>query len=343
MKYEYEKVTRDVTASIGIPVFNDRGYLRSLLQTIKWYTCHPNYHVVVVDDASPDKELQAATIKLCEEFDVPLVVHPENKGVAGSWNTLCREGIKRKADVLVLLNSDIIVPPLWLTSMIFALKRNEEAGHVGSVFCEPINVPPHNADKQMALMAEQLWHSAYIFVQQNGQASSAFRDLVHMPTEIFNAQQWGCSKSMAPNGTGFAFTTKTYNLVGDFDEQMKAFHEESDFGCRCASEGMFSFGLPWPRTYHGQSRTFTENNAILEPHKLFTSSKKRFIEKWGTDDEHGNYFNLVHNTLMAKVANPVDVFALSPVEGAFDDRQDLLHGGTVHTNSLIERQFKVSD
>jgi hypothetical protein len=164
-----------------------------------------------------------------------------------------------------------------------ALLLNRPLGRIGSVFWEPIPIPPSRVREQMTVMANQLWHTVYPFVslhRKPGYFTPGFYS-----EDVWRAYLWSEARMLAPNGTGFAFLTKTYQRVGPFDERMRAFHEESDFGARCAKAGMFALGLPYPRTYHAVSRTFLEQSATVNSKERFAESEQVFMDTWNVPEE----------------------------------------------------------
>lgn len=286
--------------TIGIPIYNDIDYLRLLLDTVAWYTCYEDYRVVVVDDGSPLVFVSDAVRELCATLDVEYLKHDVNRGVAAGWNTACKNAIERGSEIMVLLNSDIMVVPDWLRAAVYALETNKETGIVGSFFWEPINIAVRNVKAQMRLMHDQFWNIVYTFSpyepKYNPTAASA-QDLVNFK----KASCWGFSRVMSPNGSAFSFLLDTYQRVGPFDENMLAFHEEFDFGVRCAMQGLASFGLPYPRVYHAVSRTFTEQLTNEESSRRFQDSKRVFMEKWDVPKGTREYAQVVHERVMPNV------------------------------------------
>ena len=67
--------------SVIIPYYNGRKFIREAVESIINQT-YPNIEIVVVDDASPNKDDAEYIHELSNEFGFKLLVHSSNKGVA---------------------------------------------------------------------------------------------------------------------------------------------------------------------------------------------------------------------------------------------------------------------
>ncbi len=163
-------------------------------------------------------------------------------------------------------------------------------------------------------MYDELWQVVITFsTHDNRSQPCAHRPATEL-TSAFMAATWGMGRVMSPSGCNFMFPNAVYQQVGPFDENMRSFHEESDYGVRCAEQGMISVGLPYPRTYHASSRTFGEMVGGEETNRRFTESKRVFIDKWNipADQREGHqYFKNVHERFMPQIPE-VTVEALFP-------------------------------
>ncbi len=110
--------------TIIVPAYNQIGYCRSCVQSIQANT-RRSYDLVLVDNASTDG--------VGDYFDsVPgaTVIHaPKNLGFAGGVNL----GLTVATGHVVVLNSDTLVPPDWLTHLETALQSSPELGAIGPV------------------------------------------------------------------------------------------------------------------------------------------------------------------------------------------------------------------
>lgn len=94
--------------SLIIPAYNAADHMRACLDAATSQD-HFDYEVIVVDDCSID-----GTADLASRYDVQVVNLPENVGAAAARNA----GVAvAKADYLVFIDSDVVLPPDGLTRM----------------------------------------------------------------------------------------------------------------------------------------------------------------------------------------------------------------------------------
>lgn len=294
--------------TVGIPNYGLPRYTELAARCVRECTHHKRYTLVIVDDGSPDQEHRDHTKAIAQKYEAVFVGHSENKGVATAWNSIADVAKKQGSDDIAFLNSDILVVPRWLECALYAIEKNMDTGQVGSVYWEPITVPGHGDVWQLLhVMSTTLWSMVYAFGQQDvrnhnwpslGQLFAGF--------DLWGIAAWGAAKLQAPNGSCFMTPRTVYDLVGGFDERFLSFHEESDYGITCSSHGLFAIGLPYPRTYHGSSRTFVENRETVDAQGRMAASRDAFIEKWGipkTEEERNgeHYFMVTHHRYMDNV------------------------------------------
>ena len=99
--------------------------LRSLEKLI-----YSNYEVIVVDNKSEDD-----TIVCVKKYFswVNLIENPENLGFCGGYNTGIKLALKRAADYVFLLNSDMVVDPKLLNFLVKTASSDKKIGIVGAV------------------------------------------------------------------------------------------------------------------------------------------------------------------------------------------------------------------
>jgi GT2 family glycosyltransferase len=107
--------SRDVKASVIIPVWNGRPYLRACLEAVLTQG-FPSFEIIVVDNASLDR---SATFVAENYPQVRLICNQQNLGFAGG----CNVGLEAAGgDILVLLNQDTVVQPGWLQTLAQAME-----------------------------------------------------------------------------------------------------------------------------------------------------------------------------------------------------------------------------
>ena len=232
---------------IGISCFNNFRSVDTLLKNIKEVTDKKLfYRIVVCDDGSEEiYKLGLREIIKKHNGDVWLVEHMQNYGISAAWNTLANYG---RYKYMVLLNDDILMVKDWLKALIYFLKSNNKIGSVGLPNYHGLN--PATAKK----------------IPYDGIA-----DIVK---PIFTLNPPGCC---------FAFTYQTWRTVGPFDENMKSFYEECDWGTRALSMGFKNYTLPYPWIYHEWSGCFSKNAGVLKPSERMNASREIYKKTWGGD------------------------------------------------------------
>lgn len=206
---------------IGISTYNDRGFLPILLQSIRWYTfLNEALDIVVCDDGSTP-EFKKKTQETCDEFDAFYIEHETNQGIPTTWNHLSMS-LNNDAEIIVLLNNDLLMPPNWLYPIVHFLDANESNVNVGSVFWNPVNQVPMEA---MRAFLPNLCHTSYY---SEDTATGKSRDFLseHI-MKLHTGEGQGLGRVMCPCGACFAFRRQVFDEVGPFDERLTSFHEES--------------------------------------------------------------------------------------------------------------------
>lgn len=317
---------------VGISAYNDRGHIPVLLQSIDWYTfLDEPYDVVVCDDGSAP-EFKEETRAACEQFGATFIEHEKNLGIPATWNHLALS-LDNVAEIIVILNNDLLMPPNWLRSVVHFLDANKDNPHVGSCFWNPVNQVPLDAMKAFLPL---LGHTS--FTTRDAQTNRQRDFLKTSPMSMRTGHGQGLGRVMCPCGCGFAFRREVFEKVGPFDERLTSFHEESDWGTRCASMGMASFGFAYPRPYHGVSQTFCMNPELQASARM-TASRALYRSIWNVPPEipDDKYFEYVHNIHMTKIP-PVSLKYLQPDYDAEPETLVRFDGEKLTVPQLIERE-----
>ncbi len=111
-----------IPVSIIIPAFNELAYCTQCVQSILKHTTYP-YKLILVDNGSTD-----GVGKYFDSVPGATVVHTgENKGFSGGVNA----GLAHVEGHALLLNSDTVVPPHWLSRLVQPFSRDASIGLVG--------------------------------------------------------------------------------------------------------------------------------------------------------------------------------------------------------------------
>ena len=112
---------------VSIIIVNYKGerFLETLFATLKM-TKYPNYEIIFVDNASPDR-----SVEIVKKYKyVKLYQLKQNLGFTGGNNY----GIKKATgDYVLLLNNDVIMQPDWLDKLVDALEADKDAMIAGGV------------------------------------------------------------------------------------------------------------------------------------------------------------------------------------------------------------------
>jgi len=76
--------------------------------------------VLLVDDASRDE-----TVALARRLEIPVVVHPRNRGYGGNQKTCYTEALRRNADIVVMLHPDYQYTPRLIGAMAWLVASGE--------------------------------------------------------------------------------------------------------------------------------------------------------------------------------------------------------------------------
>jgi len=133
-KHRYEVmhqavVTKAPKVSIIIVSFENVELTQLCLESVFANTTHPNYEVIVVDNASSDSTPEYLRDLEVNEPRVKVILNTENLGFAAANN----QGLAiAEGEFLLLLNNDTVVPRGWLSPLIRQASL-EDVGLVGPV------------------------------------------------------------------------------------------------------------------------------------------------------------------------------------------------------------------
>ncbi|MHC4430418.1 MAG: glycosyltransferase family 2 protein [Planctomycetota bacterium] len=107
--------------SVIIPYYNGRRFVREAIQSALDQT-HDNVEIVVVDDASPDKEDSDYIGKLADELGFKLIRHSTNKGIG---HTLADAVEASTGDFIAELSQDDLYKPEKIERQLDELTNND--------------------------------------------------------------------------------------------------------------------------------------------------------------------------------------------------------------------------
>jgi len=112
--------------SIIVPCYNHGHFIHETIQSVlnQSYT---NFECIVVNDGSTDQQ----TISILKSINHPKikVIHTENQGLASARNNGIKEA---QAEIILPLDSDDTIAPLYVEKALAAMKSNR---NIGIVYC----------------------------------------------------------------------------------------------------------------------------------------------------------------------------------------------------------------
>ena len=240
---------------IIIPVYNSIHIVNQCIKSVVERTRWP-YHIYIVDDASDQKTKDDLDkLQKSRPNDITILTNNKNKGFAASVNRGIREG---NGEFVVLLNSDVIVTPLWLTKMLMA----------------------HKADPRNQIVCPATNNTAIVQVPLSPGASYLQMNRIF---EAFAVRRY---PEIMPTGFCFLFPRELINKIGYFDEGFANFGEESDFWMKALH---YVDGDKYPRyravmaddtyVFHERGSSFSQLGADTHMH-LRKLASGRFNEIW---------------------------------------------------------------
>ena len=204
------------TIDIIVPVYKGLSETRQCLESLYAARNERPWHLVLIDDKSPEPDLSDYVTAFAEEHGADLIRHPDNRGFAASVNEGMRLHVDRN---VVLLNSDTEVHGDWLDRMV---KCAESDGNIATVTAFSNNG---------AICSYPVFMS--------GWDEANLPDLAQLD-EIFRAENSGRVEEI-PTGVGYCMFIKRKALtsLGDFDVAHfgAGYGEENEFCARAAREG----------------------------------------------------------------------------------------------------------
>lgn len=232
---------RSARVSIGVPTYNGAPRLDWLLQSLHTArTPLEDAALTILDDGSSRPGHLDILTGLSVRYCANLLHHHKNEGVTRSWNDLARFV---DAEIVVLLNDDIVLAPHWLEHLLYFMQHNE----CGTV-------------------SPDIWSCAETDV----------------PLLLSGAKTASPDPNEAPKicvaalGCAFGFRRSHFEAVYGFDERTRNTHNESWLGSDFALKlRLPSYILP-DRVWHVGSATFRANQELHD-----SGDREAFIAHWG--------------------------------------------------------------
>jgi len=242
---------------IVLPVFNGLPYLKDCITSILKYSNDYAYHLWIVDDCSDNFTRRFLEKQSEEHSQISLHRNPENLGFLRSCNIGISQG---SAPYVVLINSDVIVTPGWLTRLIQCAE----------------------SDSQIASVNPFTNHASNI-------------NIPLAPGANFYSMDWLLAQRSPRNYpdvvTGVAFCILLRRLaleeVGLFDEVYgRGYCEDSDLCMRLVAKGYRTVVADNVYVYHKRAASFTDRD------ERYNHNRKIFDARWA--NEYKRQFRAFH-------------------------------------------------
>lgn len=197
-----------------IPCYNGEKFIAKCIESLLNQTRVPN-EILVIDDGSTDN-----SASIIEKYNVKLIKHETNKGLAEARNT----GIKNASgDILIFVDVDAYADPKLIESLLEGYSNEKVAGVGGQGIESNIQ------------NVYDLWRKLH--------ASQSSGDKI-----IKNGGTlWGLSSS---------FKRNVLIEVGGFDPFYKTNAEDVDIGIRIKNKGYHLVYMPAAKVYHQRTDNF---------------------------------------------------------------------------------------
>jgi len=238
----------DEPIDIIVPVFNGFAHVKRLLESLLKNTQEP-FRLIIIDDASTDYRVVDYLRELAQKYanKIFLFRNDRNMGFTHSVN----RGLKEVQGHAVILNSDTVVPPGWLTRLMEPILKNHKVA----------SVTPFTNAGTICSFPE--------FLKDN----ELPEDLTVEEVDAFfnSLSGLGCEIRL-PTGVGFcmALNREALKEVGLFDERNfpRGYGEENDWCMRALKKGykhLIAYNL-FVAHEHGGSFTSEEKKKLMERH-----------------------------------------------------------------------------
>ena len=245
-------------ASIVMVTYGGHLFTRLALESILANTDHPNYEIVVVDNASPDRTVEYLERMAVRHPNVHLIRNEENRGFPAATN----QGLATaRGEVLILLNNDVLVPPGWLSRL---AKHVEDHGD-----CLVGPVTNRIGNEAEIPVAYRSWGEFLAFARGRETTHGGAVFPIHTLTMF-------C----------LAMPRSAYERLGGLDEQFGVGTlEDDDYSMRAREAGLPLLCAEDVFLHHFGESSFGKLVSSGRRDEILEENRRRFREKWGVEWE----------------------------------------------------------
>jgi len=212
---------------IAVVVLNYKGLEETLecLESLR-RCARKNYNVeiVVVENGSEDGSLEA----LSQIKNIHLVVNSKNLGFSGGMNSGIKYALKRKADLVVILNNDTIAEKNLIINL---AKSAQNADIVAPKIYFAAGFEFHRAKYKKANLGKVIWYAGGYIDWQNILGR-------HIGVDQVDRGQFASSKEIdLATGACMLIKKEVFTKIGFLDDKYFLYLEDMDFCVRAKKAG----------------------------------------------------------------------------------------------------------
>lgn len=230
------------SVAVVILNWNGREFLEKFLPAVMAST-YPEMELVVADNASTDDSLQWLA---ANHPTITVIRNERNYGFAGGYN---RALASVKADIYVLLNSDVEVSPGWIEPVVELMSRDQKIAA-----CQPKMLAYHNRSQFEYAGACGGWMDYF------GYPFSRGRMFDHCEND--HGQYETAVPCFWASGAALFVRSELFTMLGGFDEHFFAHQEEIDLCWRIQAAGYKVFVEPRSVVWHVGGGTLPKGNSL---------------------------------------------------------------------------------
>lgn len=247
--YENAKEFNNIEVDIIIPVYNGYKYLDKLFNSLKHTSV--KYNLIVINDKSTDSKINEYFEGLKKEIVITYVENIENLGFVKTVN----KGLKLSSNNVVILNTDVELPNLWLERLIHPIINDSTVASStpftnSGTICSFPNIGEDN-EVFLGLSCQEL--------------DFYFKNIV-------------CRNQHMPTGVGFCMgmSRRAINEIGYLNEEIfnKGYGEENDWCQRAISKGFKNVMVENLFVFHNHGGSFSSEDKL----KHIAENSKKLLE-----------------------------------------------------------------
>lgn len=318
-----EPLVPDIAVDIVVPVHNAARDLSNCLDLLRSNTDLPS-HLILVDDCSSDPHIQEILLSLPTKLRgtsiecLTIIRLRRNAGFAGAVNIGIATGF---SPYVVLLNSDTLLPPQWLSRLISPLKSDKTVGSV---------TPLSNSATICSL-------------RPPFQAEQSFNAKALLQVDALLARYGTKQPITIPTGVGYCFASRRsiYDQVGLFDADLfrRMYGEENDWCMRVTQAGLRNVVVTNLYVPHVDGSSVKESN--LNRREILRRSQAKLralhsgydasVQEFERRDPLKPLRSIMHLVLLREQKRPATTL--------YVHNPELLGGSSKYLDQLLRRRF----